>query len=968
MTIENKETESPGKKFIPISSRSANRLSMISIIIIVVILTGGLAWKAAYDANSNYIELDYNIAFIHSNDGYNEQVFDKLSLDASFNFKLMEEEDLVETSLTNIDFIILSNVDLSDDSRAIVKTHVESSEQNAVIILMGNNTDGTDLNYLNIISNDNLINFIDNKSDLGYGICKDTGAVPELTASIPWNTLPEIKSYTRITEDQFELSDAKSSSVILKDYSSSDSEDVFLFHKDLKVGGQYLVYTMWFDSELNIQELTNGWPYMGYLFYSSVLYLKGQDIPNYNTWPYSPVPHFGDYLLIAFLLGGFSILLFVAFSLSRKKSEENPLKGIEAFETPEEIKAKESAREEIEKLKSQTMEVDLGLDDETLQKIKENKCNYEEIECLLPDHLKGWNAIGIHRQISGFWTLFFALLIMILPLALFFLWIYPTFIFTTPSGMGYYNFVMSFFGALWVFSDFGTSYWAIRKFAAHRINEPKKAIASAQLFLWFQILSGSIQVVFVGFLGALIFPLTPWWPHLSLIFVWHSLYQWFGFAYVYVYILKAFQRSDVSNISEAAMAPIFMIVQGAFVPIFSIWGASTPSVGIALGGAIGSSVANLMSYVLLFIISWYLFKKSFGYSGTSVFRVDFSSDMVRDMFSFGWRFSIGHVLIPLVKMVEVILLSIYLDNYNNWLGYLSLITIVGQVYMVIDFFAKSMVPSIAEAQENDKNVLVNYNINAMLRWNNHFNFWLSSALLAIAVPLIFAISPSEFQGMAVLAPIVIGFQLIGPFSWMGDNVLIGTNNPSYIRNAWIIEQSIRFLLLLVFVPFFSINPQIGIFSIYFAYYPALFAKIFYVWILVKKKILTDLKIYWYKVFIVPALAGFILYGIVLLIMFIAGGGFIGAIIGAVAGLLGGPFLYYFLSGLLGGWSDDGLEEFTWSVKIMSIGGILGRALLKCCNYGAKISPWRDRGNIDIYVKARVEAWELTIIKKKIEDI
>ena len=99
---------------------------------------------------------------------------------------------------------------------------------------------------------------------------------------------------------------------------------------------------------------------------------------------------------------------------------------------------------------------------------------------------------------------------------------------------------------------------------------------------------------------------------------------------------------------------------------------------------------------------------------------------------------------------------------------------------------------------------------------------------------------------------------------------------------------------------------------------------------------------------------------------ITGSELIAAILGAVFALVIGPFVYFFLSGFAGGWSYNGLEEFKRSTSIMSFAGKVSNWLYMCCKAGSRLSPWREKGNILIYNQARIEAWELTLEKKKIE--
>jgi len=126
-----------------------------------------------------------------------------------------------------------------------------------------------------------------------------------------------------------------------------------------------------------------------------------------------------------------------------------------------------------------------------------------------------------------------------------------------------------------------------------------------------------------------------------------------------------------------------------------------------------------------------------------------------------------------------------------------------------------------------------------------------------------------------------------------------------------------------------------------------------------------LKIYGYKSIIAPGLAGIVFYLVNLIIIFVMGGGILGALVAAVFALVLGPFVFFFISAVFGGWSHYGLEEFKRSISIMKVGGFVGKWLYICTIIGSKLSPWKEKGNMTIFPLAQIEAWELTLEKKKI---
>jgi O-antigen/teichoic acid export membrane protein len=466
------------------------------------------------------------------------------------------------------------------------------------------------------------------------------------------------------------------------------------------------------------------------------------------------------------------------------------------------------------------------------------------------------------------------------------------------------------------------------------------------------------------------------YAHLTYVFVFYSLFQWLGFYGVYINLINSLQRADVGGIGSAVIVPLVTLIQIILVPIFFQMGRANPNIGAALGGAIGSALSNFVANILVFFGTWLLFRKTFGFSGTTLFRVDFDGEITKDMFKFGIKIAPGRAIIPLIAMIQIVLLSVYLDNYNSWMGYWGIAIGIANIASMAGLFAGMVIPALSEAKENNKQILVTYDVASSMKWMNNFTFGLSAALLAISIPLIRALSPIEFQSTARLMPLLIIYTTFIPIAGLGDAIFSGLNYPFYISLASGIEQVSKLILLLLFIPLFAIDPTIGIFAVVFALIPSIILKDISAFIIVKKKIIPDLKFYPFKVWIAPGLAGVAFFFITYLVLTGLGillGVLLGPILSALISTLivavfvftMGPSIQFFFSGLFGGWSSDGLEEFKRSISVMTIGGKFGSRLYNSCRAGAKLSPWREKGTIDSYKEARIEAWELTLEKKKL---
>ncbi len=147
--------------------------------------------------------------------------------------------------------------------------------------------------------------------------------------------------------------------------------------------------------------------------------------------------------------------------------------------------------------------------------------------------------------------------------------------------------VTQFFGLTWALFDMGTSVAAMKYLSQYRVSDPQRGFKYIQVYLWWQALSGAIQVAIVVMATSLGIVRTPY-----ALFAWsivvHSLIQIPGFYGVFRTTLNGLQRNDYARYLDAAWAIVLPIVtQLALVPIFYAWGKANPAMGGSMGGVIG---------------------------------------------------------------------------------------------------------------------------------------------------------------------------------------------------------------------------------------------------------------------------------------------------------------------------------------------------------------------------------------------
>ena len=146
--IINKNVEAPPKRK---SAKKGKLFCYISILFIIGILAGGILWQYSAELNSDYKRVNLNVVLIHSNEGYDPILYNKLNLDEGVTIKPLKEQDINATNLNGIDLVIVSNVDLSNTARTYLAQYMTASNDNSVMFLLDVNTDGADLEYLNIL-------------------------------------------------------------------------------------------------------------------------------------------------------------------------------------------------------------------------------------------------------------------------------------------------------------------------------------------------------------------------------------------------------------------------------------------------------------------------------------------------------------------------------------------------------------------------------------------------------------------------------------------------------------------------------------------------------------------------------------------------------------------------------------------------------------------------------------------------
>ncbi|MFW9827902.1 MAG: oligosaccharide flippase family protein [Candidatus Thorarchaeota archaeon] len=869
----------------------------------------------------------------------NDNLFTQsLEIDRSnFNITRISDSEPLISIGSWIDITILFDSQLNNIEQQVISNFTEAG--GSVIIFMGQNlhNNATLLEELDIL--DNALFEGGKSKNIEAMISIVNNASIFISRNIDWNSAPEMKidNMTIIPLASFNPTVKR----IVDVYPVSKNLQINTYRQALLVerskgSGKIILFTGWLEEGANLDFKV--WPYFNYLLYGLMFESLNLSFQSYAIWPFSPVPHFLEQIIIGIIVLILAILAILLFVIVKKKSKRDiDQQAIEALE----VKAKEEERKRLEELKA-------------LEKKLEEHVNLKD----------DWEVIGVHRQLGGFLFTLFLGLILVLPQLLVSNFIMPQFLQPYPQAAGWYNYAYNFFQIVWILFDFGTSFALAKYFSQHRVKKPEKAIHYIQIYVWWQVFTGIIQISLIAFIGSFIFPYTNL-AHMSWIFIVYSFVQYPGVFLVFMFAFQGMQRSDYYLILYIAWEIVFLLIgQVIFCYIGRLWGAANPIFGEALGAGIGYAIARCFDYWMTFLISVLIFRKQ-GFSPKTCFRIDFSKEEVKESLRYGSKLGIGEGFVYLGWFIQVIITSTFVANYSNNLGWFNLVWTLGMIVQIVTLYSNTLLGAYSESISHNKPTLTKLYVYQAFRWGNYFAFFLISVLFATGAKFLVGAAGEEYGLPAVkfLVPILI-FHLGGIYSWLVDTVFQGTGHTTYAMIVWIIEQISRGLLMYLFVIIFR-----DMVFVIIAYIPAVIIKDIVAWIIVRKKIV-KFKTYPFKSFIAPAISAILNY---IALFFVGeliwaiplGDKIINTAILFLLGIFVFMFFYAFLDGFLGGYDDNTLEEFKRATLMVTTRGIriFPKTIRKVAKLGSKISPFHNKFKIDIYEEAMKEAYDLTLEKR-----
>jgi O-antigen/teichoic acid export membrane protein len=728
------------------------------------------------------------------------------------------------------------------------------------------------------------------------------GVSDPLLEQIAWDSAPQIKGRSLIA--------AVSAEVGLETLvHTEESHDLILGRIPAGKGWVY-AFTPWPTRDQAHNPDLLEWPYWNYLVYHLTVRAAGGTPLSFADYPGSPVPHAPQKMGLLAVLGIMLAGTGGAFVWVRRHSRRHP---------------------------------------EALDRIVANARRYGKLQ------QSPWEEVGFHRPLAGFLFLVAVGLVLFIVIMIYQQYVLYGVLLDSAQARGAWSLVTTFFNTFWILFDWGTATAFVKFFAERRVDDPREGIKYAQLYVWWQAITGTAQLGLVVLAAAFIVPHTGY-AFLSYYLILHALIQFPGFLTVFQSTFQAFQKQDYDQLLNLILFLAPILVQSGAVYVLSRWGASNPTFGESIGGVFGLGIGAYLTQILVFLVGYGLLKR-LGYNARVLFMAHFDRQTVTSALKFGTPITIAGVVGALGYSVQTILVASYILNWPEVQGNWDVVSVQGLLlaYSAIAGLYVGLMPAISEAFNHGRRVLTRYYVAQGFKYGGFFSAFIASALIGVGDRFILGALGEDYRRAAGWMLIMGLWGMMQFPAWLADRLQEGAGRPDLKMWLLIMEQAIRIALMFLFMP------SLGLTGLILAYVVALPVKNVVAW-WANGRLILPFRVYWWQTAIAPLLAGVINWALLRALGTAMGGAEINQITSVLLffiALLPSLPVFCFFEGLFGGWDDAGLTELRRAAGLSSLGKPIAWLIYYAVTLGARLSPLHGRFPIDVYAEAQGEARALT---------
>ncbi len=584
----------------------------------------------------------------------------------------------------------------------------------------------------------------------------------------------------------------------------------------------------------------------------------------------------------------------------------------------------------------------------------------------------GWYKIGFHRVIAGFFYNY----VLVIFGAVVYIGVYGAVIPSLlgyPDVEGYYNIAKSLYALLFLLFDAGIGSAIGRFIPEYRVKDPRRALQYLSFFIWFQMITGLVQVT--GIAIYVLYFIPPEMGHLAWIFLLFSLIQYPGMLNIMQSSLESYQHFSKYMIVAFVKEMVFqVIIEIACVLVGKWWGGTTPGVGEMMGITFGFVIGLYINEIATFLLAAKLFDnvlKGIGFRVMDCIRPSFTRAIAKECLLFGVKTLPASIYGTVLGLFSFFITFSRLPAYAAWMGLIMLAQTFTRQIDIGGQFATQTRYSITEAYLNGKERLAHYYLAMALKWRYYITLLFAMFITILVPPILVALLDlfgANFLKATPLIPILAIPQLIIMFEIPIS--ITQLNRPLVDQTIGIVKATASFLWYLFLIYGLQTPLTIEIYILKDVPINVIFLLV--PWVYVHKRFFRiHLRDFVVQTFLLPLLPTTFFFGFCYLYataIFPAGSMVMGsipfAVITLVVGFLVLPWAIFSpLMGFFGCWDDNTMLMFQEAVNMTGPSKFFMKLMFRTTRFGYQHSPLRGKFPVRGAEDAIREAEELMVIKR-----
>ncbi|MFX0098397.1 MAG: hypothetical protein ACFFCS_02375, partial [Candidatus Hodarchaeota archaeon] len=396
-----------------------------------------------------------------------------------------------------------------------------------------------------------------------------------------------------------------------------------------------------------------------------------------------------------------------------------------------------------------------------------------------------WKKVGFHR-ICGAYLYGYSLALGEAVLGLILVsMILPIFL-PYPEINGYKSMTASILGFWFGLMDLnlggggGFSGGMTRFIGQYSNSNPSRAVKYVQFYIWFQMLTGIVQVTVIS-IFCLFYMVNTSLSYLVWFVLAQCLVQYPGMLMVMQSCLKAFQRGDKLAWVVWLQNTVFQVSVNIVCMLYGKWwGGNNPQIGELMGITIWYILSQFLDDWINLLLGGYFFNKVLKEKGVKkgiweMFKPGFDREVVKECMIYTGKQWIGQQILGLFGWFVGLYMIVRMPSMAAWTGLMMIPAFFGHLVSHQSAMNGLASPAISEAYNNGKMELTQYLLNNVLKWYAIVTFYMFTSMVIIAPRILNTVvegipALGYYEAGIVMIPAVLMVDMFGPIRGLWSNI------------------------------------------------------------------------------------------------------------------------------------------------------------------------------------------------------